>query len=281
MSHPYKLKAKPKTDIVEDNSLKIFNNLVDFSRLDFINQGGKVINFDGQLRLLDKKRLPEIVKLKNEDVAVDTKYQIKGTSRKTQSYSFDIKDLTAFALAANPVFVFLVKINERTVYYEVINKKYIKHVLGLDLKKTRGQKTKTVKFRKQFTGKTDSLLFDFTDCENIGKQIPQDSPETEDITQREINAHKKIIGSVNSEVIFDIEAFLFLTPLQEEDLTSKKVVCAKLELEEADFDFYIRYMLRKGIIIKAGGKFLIKDVKVAKYFLSELIDRKGVEFVYE
>lgn len=276
----YKLKAKPKTDITEDNSLKIFNNLVDFGRLDFINQGGKVINFDGQLRLLDKKRLPEIVKLKGEDVAVDTKYQIKGTSQKTQSYSFDIKDLTAFGLSANPVFVFLVKIKERAVYYEVINKKYIKFVLGLDLQKT-GQKTKTVKFHKQFTGKTDSLLFDFTDCENIGKQIPQDSTETEDPTQREITTHKKIIGSVNSEVIFDIEAFLFLSPMEEKDSVGKKMVCTKLELEEADFDFYIRYMLRKGIIIKAGGKFLVKDVKVAKYFLSELIDRKGVEFVYE
>jgi hypothetical protein len=279
--HTYSLKAKPKTDITEDESLKVFNNLVDFSRLDFINQGGKVVNFDGQIRLLDKNRLPEIVKLKDEDISVDTKYQIKGTSKKIQSYSFDISDLSAYALEGKPVFLFLVNIKEKIVYYEVINKKYIKHVLQLDLQKTKGQKTKTVKFHKQFTGKTEPLLFDFTDCENIGKQTPQDLIKTEDLTQREITAHKKIIGSVNSEIIFDIEAFLFLFPLESKDIARKKMICTKLELEEEDFDFYIRYMLKKSIIINAGDKLLVKDVKVAKYFLSELIDRKGVEFVYE
>lgn len=281
MNHGYRLKAKPKTDVIEDESLKIFNNLVDFGRLDFINQGGKVVNYDGQVKLMDKKRRTEVVTLRGQDVAVYTNYQIKGTTQKIQSYSFSIEDLSAYALEGKPVFLFFINIPEKIVYYEVINNKYIQHVLGLDLQNTGKQKTKAVKFHKKFTGDTGPLLFDFTDCENIGNQPPQTPPEPEDATQKEVADHKKIVGAGNSEMVFDIEAFLFLFPLEDGDASSKNRILAKLELEEADFDFYIRDMLKKGIIISAGGKLLVNDVKVAKYFLSELIDRKGVEFVYE
>lgn len=281
MNHGYRLKAKPKTDVIEDDSLKIFNNLVNFSRLDFINQGGKVVNYDGQVKLMDMARRTEVVALRGQDVAAYTKYQIKGTTQKTQSYSFSIEDLSAYALEGKPVFLFFINIPQRIVYYEVVNKKYIQHVLGLDLQNTGKQKTKAIKFHKEFTGDTTPLLFDFIDCENIGSQLPQTPPEPEDATQKEVADHKKIVGAGNSEMVFDIEAFLFLFPLEDRDTASKTRILVKLELEEDDFDFYIRDMLKKGIIISAGGRLLVKDVKVAKYFLSELIDRKGVQFVYE
>jgi hypothetical protein len=276
----YQLKEKPAGDIQEDNSLQVFNNLVDFNTLDFINQGGKVVNYDGQLRILDDHRRSEVVTLNGQDLVVDTKYQIKSSAKRTTAYPFDIKDLSDYVLQGRPVFVFLVNMEDRIVYYEVVNRKYVEYVLGIDLKTTT-QKTKTVRFHKQFTGNTGDLLYDFVECENIGIPKPEELPEAQEATRSEVTAHKALVGTIDSDIIYDIEALMYLHPLDEDDSAPKTSICLKLELEESDLDFYVRHMLKKGIIVKAGGKWVIQDVKVAKYFLEDLIERKGVDFVYQ
>lgn len=285
----YKLKGKSKSHRQEEKSLRQLSSLINLDEIDIKHEGGVIVSVDGEIGFVDKQTgKPSVfTTTEGKDVLASTKYQLKSSVTKgTKSCDFSIEDITSYALHPFPVFIFFVDIPGGIVYWELINIDYVQKILGIaDLQSTT-VKYKRIKFRpdKIFDGVTDRLFQDFKEPDlGIPSQARTLGTQTA-ISGKELVKHKKSIGLVvqeDLEKVYALEALVFFhSPFVITDPSVLQSLLTKSELEEWEFHFYTKKLVSAGIMTRVGDVVAVSDTKAAQALLGELINKKGIEYIY-
>lgn len=215
-----------------------------------------------------------------------TDYQLKSTKTKNKKdHKFSIEDLRYYSKCPNPVFVFLVDIQNRICYWEVIDSDYIKDELKIADIDTTDLKSKTVHFKDEKIIGNKSIENLFNDFTKIPSILPTEVPSPEiKIEEEKLEEYKDALSQLiqgDLEKILDLEALIFFhSPFTVTEEAVLNLILAKAELTSAEFEFYTNKLVGTGIMTRVGDVLSVTDSKAAQGLLSELINRKGIEYVY-
>jgi len=281
----YRLKSKSKTHRQEDKSLKILSGLMDFDRIDILQHGGVVVSIDGEITFLDKNSERIVIKMNDKEMLAITKYQVKSSySPVKRSKSIEIEDITDYVLRPpHRAILFFVNIPLEKVYWEIIDENYVKYVLKIKDLKNPGCNSKTINFRseKVFDGNSEILFQDFS---NPQLDIPSFPGAEEAATEEELKKYKTSLSKLiaeDLEKILTLEAMIFFySPFLLTYDPVFTIILSKAEMTPVEFEFYTKKLIASGVMRKVGNVLSVNDSKAAQGLLNELINKKGVEYVY-
>jgi hypothetical protein len=281
----YRLKSKSKTHRQEDKSLKILSGLIDFDRIDILQHGGVVISIDGEITFLDTNSKRIVITMNGKEILAMAKYQIKSSYSPVKiSKSLKIEDITDYVLRPpHRAILFFVNIPLEKVYWEIIDENYVKYVLKIKDLKNPGCDSKTINFRseKVFDGNSEILFQDFS---NPQLRIPSFSGAEEAATEEELKKYKTSLSKLiaeDLEKILILEAMIFFySPFLLTDNPVFQIILSKAEMSLVEFEFYTNKLVTSGIMTRVGDVLSVTDSKAAQGLLNELINKKGIEYVY-
>lgn len=283
-----KMKQVSTTHRQEEESLTILRSSLNSKEVFLQDIGGVNPSTDGVFHFLDKDSRPRTFQKDNRDQVAKTEYQLKSTNTKgKKTYSFSIEDLRYYSICSHPVFVFLVDIQSKISYWELIDSNYIKDILKINNIDTTTAKTKTVHFTdKKIVGSvtTEVIFNDFNKTpSNVSSLTEVPSTDTK-IEQDELNKYKDslaILVQQDIEKILDLEALIFFhSPFLVSDTTVFEPILSKSGLDSVEFEFYTGKLVTSGIMTRVGDVLSVTDSRAAQGLLSELINKKGIEYVY-
>jgi hypothetical protein len=283
-----KMKKVSPTHIQEEDSLTILRSSLNSKDIFIQNIGGVNPSTDGILHFLNKDSTPRTFPKDNRELVAKTDYQLKSTTiQGKKTYSFSIKDLRYYSKCSHPVFIFFVDIPNKITYWELIDLAYIADVLKISDVDATTAKSKTVHFKdEKIIGNVTSedLFSDFS-------KIPSKAPSPTEIPKAAVvieeNKLTEYKGAVSQLIqgdlkkILDLEALIFFqTPFILTEVIVLNTTLSKVELTLTEFNFYTEKLVSTGIMTRVGDVLSVTDSKAAQGLLSELINEKGIEYVY-
>lgn len=287
---PGKMKQISSTHRQEEDSLTILRGfLLNSNEINIQHIGGNNPSTDGLVhffnrddsgpRTFEKYGRPQIAK---------TDYQLKSTNtRGKKKQCFSIEDLRYYSKCSNPVFVFLVDIPSRICYWEIIDSDYIIDKLKIADIDTTNIKSKTVHFKDEKiigNATVEDLFNDFTKISSTASS-PTEIPSSDvKLEEEKLAKYKDTLSQLiqgDLEKILDLEAMVFFhSPFTITEDAVLQSILSKVELSTVEFEFYTNKLIATDIMTRVGDVLSVTDSKAAQGLLSELINRKGIEYVY-
>lgn len=283
-----KMKQLSPTHKQEEDSLTILQSFfLGMEEINIQHIGGNNPSIDGLVhffngdgsgpRTFERYGRPQIAK---------TDYQLKSTKTKNnKKYKFSIEDLRYYSKCSNPVFVFLVDIQSRICYWEVIDLDYIRDELKISDIDTTDLKSKTVHFKDSKmigNGSLENLFNDFAKKPSIlSTEVPSSETkiEEEKLAEYKDTLSRLIQGDLGK--ILDLEALIFFhSPFTVTEQVVLDLILSKTGLTQVEFEFYTNKLVDTGIMTRVGDVLSVTDSKAAQGLLSELINKKGIKYVY-
>ncbi len=283
-----KMKKVSPTHIQEEDSLTILRSSLNSKEVFIQNIGGVNPSTDGILHFLNKDSTPRTFSKDSRELVAKTDYQLKSTTvQGKKTYPFSIKDLRYYSKCSHPVFIFFIDIPNKVSYWELIDSAYISDVLKISDIDTTSAKSKTVHFRdEKIIGNVtvEDLFNDFSQIPSVAS-LPTEIPKADESIKEDKLAEYK--GNVSQliqgdlEKILDLEALIFFhSPFTATEESVLNLILSKAGLTTFEFDFYTNKLVGTGIMTRVGDVLSVTDSKAAQGLLSELINRKGIEYVY-
>lgn len=282
------MKMPSPTHKQEEDSLTILQGFfLGIKEINIQHIGGNNPSTDGLVHFFNRDGSgPRTFEKYGRTQIAKTDYQLKSTKTKgKKEYKFSVEDLRYYSKCPNPVFVFLVDIQNRICYWEVIDSDYIKDELKIaDIDSTDLQ-SKTVHFKDEKVIASDSVENLFNDFTKIPSILLTEVPSSEvKIEEEKLAEYKSTLSQLiqgDLEKIFDLEALIFFhSPFTVTEEPVLKLILSKVGLTTVEFDFYTNKLVGTGIMTRVGDVLSVTDSKAAQGLLSELINRKGIEYVY-
>jgi hypothetical protein len=283
-----KMKQMSPTHAQEEDSLVILKSFfLGQKEINIQHIGGNNPSTDGLVHFFNQGGSgPRTFKKYGEHQIARTDYQLKSTNTKgKKKYKFSIEDLRYYSKCPNPVFAFFVDIPNKICYWEMIDLDYIKTVLQIEDIETTNLQSKTVHFKDEKIIRDTSIedLFNaFTKIPSIlATEVPNSETkiEKEDLIEYKNNLSQLIQGDL--EKILDLEALIFFySPFLVSNDPVLQSILSKSCLSSMEFEFYTNKLVSSGIMTKVGDVLSVTDSKAAQGLLSELINRKGIEYIY-
>ncbi len=283
-----KMKKPSPTHRQEEDSLTILQSFfLGVEEINIQHIGGNNPSTDGLVHFFNADGSgPRTFERYGRTQIAKTDYQLKSTKNKgKKEYKFSIEDLRYYSKCPNPVFVFLVDIQDRLCYWEVIDLDYINNELKITDIDVTDLKSKTVHFKdeKLIAGESVENLFnDFTKIPSILlTEVPSSDVKIEEEKLAEYKGNISQLIHVDLEKILDLEALIFFhSPFTATEEGVFNLILSKAGLTSVEFQFYTSKLVDTGIMTRVGDVLSVTDSKAAQGLLSELINREGIEYVY-